>query len=338
MYSSGRLLAVLSLLSLPFGVATAQQTTTPEPSAPAGQQQLPPLSPEAQQAMIAYTQGLAALRSGKPEQAIDKLKLAIRLKPEEAQFHYMLAQAYGDTGDYPLRWYALRQAVRLDPEHEEAVRSFEQMWDVAVEKGVLDVGEGRDEVKAALGEPDQAAPDGSTWVYGYRAVQFRDDRVNALIDLRGQGGLQPAEEVFALDLDAQNWHLKERHISRAESTLVYAPADAEQSADQRFTLQRLVDMKSRRSPHQIMQDMREHLTTQFPQVDWQVLQDDGDDVMFEWSLGGEDLPSQHEIVRLAAGADDVYRLTYSNKQADLAPALREDWVNRLRKAQLKPLE
>jgi hypothetical protein len=292
----------------------------------------PPLSPRIQQAMIAYAQGAAALQSGDSEQAIEHLKQAIRLKPDDAQFHYQLSRAYAATDDQALRWYALRQAVRLNPGHGQAVSDFEQMWSVALDQDALDVDTPRERIQAALGEPDQTSDDRNTWVYGYRAIQFEDDRLHTLLDLRGQGALQPATEVFSFDFDQRDWRLKQRLVSRTESTLIYTPEDQGET-DEQITLQRLVDMKTERSPQQIMNDMRAHLQNQFPTVEWVVHHATDDDVLFEWTLSGEGLPTQHEIVRLAAGEEDVYRLSYTSKHIDPD----KGWRERLGRAELQPL-
>lgn len=312
---------------------------SPAPSGKKNQagQQLPPLSPAMKEAMIAYTEGYAALQSGHPKIAIARLQEAIKNNPREPQFHYLLAQAYGKVGNYPMRWFALRQAVRLNPNFKKAVRAFEQMWQVAVEKGALNVGTPAKRVKEALGEPDQKNPKGSVWVYGYRAVEFAKGKVYALLNLRGRGKLQPATEVFRFSFGDHPWPVIRRSISRDQSTLVYAPAD-QHPVHQQVTLRRLVDMKAKRSAEQLMQDMHKSLQARFPNVQWKVLQDGTSDVLFEWWLAGSGQPHQHQIIRLSSGAHDLYQLAYANQQDQLKPELRERWVQRLKAAKLEPLD
>ncbi len=298
---------------------------------------MPPLTRQDKAAMIAYTEGYAALRSGHPKAAIQHLKQAIQNKPNEAQFHYLLAQAYGKIGNYPMRWYALRQAVRLNPQLKGAVHGFEQMWRVAVEKGSLDVGIPEKRVKAELGKPDQTSRKGSVWVYGYRAIEFLHHKIYGLIDLRGSGRPSPATEVFRFNLGPGHWRLTQRRLGSDQSTLVYQPKAAKGPRAQ-VTLTRLVDMKAKNDPHQLMTNMKQELKQRFPDLGWRVLHDSPQDVLFEWWLTGSDEPHQHQIVRMASGSHDVYQLSYASQADPLKSTTRARWVSQLKHARLEPVK
>ncbi|MDX1605034.1 MAG: tetratricopeptide repeat protein [Candidatus Competibacterales bacterium] len=283
--------------------------------------------------MISYTQGRVALANGELDQAIEHFKTAVRFKPRDAQFHYMLGQAYAEAENFPMQWYALRQSVRLDPELDKAVAQFENMWQVALDKGFLDVGTSRKQVEAALGEPDERSQDEALWVYGYQGVQFADGQVVAVLDLRAADAMQPATEVFRFSLDDEDWRLAQRRINGGESTLIYTPTGTEEPGE-RLTLQRLAGKRAQHSPEALMERMRDSLSSQLPELEWRVLSEGDDSILFEWS---SENPQQHEITRLTAGETDLYRLTYSSLDATLDSALRETWIQRLEDATLEPL-
>ena len=57
---------------------------------------------------------------GRPNEAIDTLKEAIRLDPNEAEYHYKLALAWNETGQTDKTAPSLVKAVQLNPRHSRA--------------------------------------------------------------------------------------------------------------------------------------------------------------------------------------------------------------------------
>ena len=57
---------------------------------------------------------------GRPSEAIDALKEAIRLDPNEAEYHYKLALAWNETGRTDNTVSSLVKAVQLNPRHSRA--------------------------------------------------------------------------------------------------------------------------------------------------------------------------------------------------------------------------
>lgn len=58
--------------------------------------------------------------AGRTREAVDQLREAIRLAPNEAEYHYKLALALNESGDAPGTVASLEEAVRLDPAHGRA--------------------------------------------------------------------------------------------------------------------------------------------------------------------------------------------------------------------------
>ena len=324
-------------------VEPADSNTDPSSQSSSDTAQPSPLSPDMQQALLAYTQGLAELNKGSYQKAIELLSFAISKKPNDAQFHYMAAKAYEGAGEFRGEWFHLRKAVRLRLNHEEAVQDFMRMWQTAVDKNVLDVGTPQETVKAALGEPDAAQTEASTiWQYGFMGVEFYEDQVAAVLDLRGSGNLSPPLEKLEITLDdSREWKIKQQFASRSEHKLVYAPIGASVSAEsgpaEILTHNRLIGLKQRMTVQELMEKMKAGLSYEFPEVQWNLLQSGEDNVVFEWWLTNEGLPKQHEIVRLMGGKEDIHRLAYTVKTAPLEGEAHEQWVNRLQKAKLTAL-
>ena len=315
-------------------VAPADEATPAQPG-PQPQQ----LAPALQQALLAYTKGLAELNNGNYEKAIELLSFAISQKPNDPQFHYMAAKAYEAAGEFRGQWFHLRKAVRLKLDHEQAVQDFMRMWQVALDKGVLDVGSPQANVKAALGEPDAKQTQTSTvWQYGFMGVEFYQDRVAAVLDLRGSGNFTAPLEDLEIVLDgSREWKIKQQIASRSEFKVVYAPVETTEPAEI-VTHNRLINLRNKMTVTELMQKMQAGLEYEFPEVQWKLLQSSDDDVLFEWWLDSEGLPKQHEIVRLLAGTEDIHRLAYTVKTAPLDGETHQQWINRLQAAKLIDLK
>ena len=300
----------------------------------------PQLSPDFQQALLAYTNGLAAFDRGDYAKAVEAFSYAITKKPDDPQFHYMAAKAYEGLGKFRGEWFHLRQAVRLQANHQEAMPLFLRMWQTALNKNILNIGTPLSTVKAALGKPDAQHTQNSTlWQYGFMGVEFVDDKVVGVMDLRGVGPLAtPQEELKLVPADNREWILKQRSASRSEYQLIYTPKESTDSTEI-ITHQRLVGLTAQMTAPELMEKMQSGIRLEFPEVYWQVLQSTPNDVMFEWWLDDENLPTQYELVRLIAGQDDIHRLAYtSNRPLTEDDAARAQWITQLQSAELVPLK
>jgi len=346
---------VALVIGLVFGsAAQAQQqapaitapTTQPPPaiSAPSGQgtpEQAPPISQNFQQALLAYTNGMAAFDKSDYDKAIQAFNIAIRNEPNNPQFHYMAAKTYEALGKFRGEWFHLRKAVRLQVNHEAAVPLFLNMWQTALDKEILNVGTPQQTVKAALGKPDASQEQAAStlWQYGFMGVELVDQRVVGVMDLRGSGALKPPQEDLDIALDgSKEWQLKQRLASRSDYKLIYGPAQASEPAEI-VTHQRLIDVTEQMSVAVLAEKMRAGLEYEFPEVNWQSLETNENDILFAWWLDSEDAPQQYEIVRLLAGQNDIHRLTYTVRSSlNDNTEKREQWITRLRSAKLIPLE
>jgi tetratricopeptide (TPR) repeat protein len=324
---------ILSLSSLfhPAKAQTAKAQTENSNSAVAAQQQLPELDSATEESMIAYTRGMAAMQTGQVEKAIEHFKNAIRYHPRQAQYRYMLASAYEKSEKWINRWFQLRQAVLLRPGFPEASHELLQMWQVALNKGILNVATPSDQVKAALGPPDRERIDGEqmNWQYGFLAIQFEQGKIVSVADLRALENFTPAAEIIEFGFDQRSWRLQQNRIELGRSILQYVP---EEQADNKeiFTVERLFELKQTMDLQALANSMRDNLQEKFPQAEWSVIEADEQSVLFEWRLESNGEPAQHEIVRLLAGQSDIHRLAYTARSIEQ----RETWLNILQQSRL----
>jgi Flp pilus assembly protein TadD len=68
-----------------------------------------------QAAIFATNTGIALLKEGKVDAAIEKLEAAIKLDPTNAQAYYNLASALGIKGERAAAQAAYQKAKELDP-------------------------------------------------------------------------------------------------------------------------------------------------------------------------------------------------------------------------------
>lgn len=320
-------------------VAPAQQTRPPaEPPAGDAQTATPhgggvhargdAAGPDAKtrRAMLAYAQGMALIRAGKTEQAVTALKNAVVLQPDSAAYRYGLATAYDVLGLMPNKWFQLRQAVRLKPDHGDAVGAFLDMWRTALAQGVLDVGNTPDEVQDGLGKPDLAERrdgDGDElWQYGFMAVNFKQGALSSVMDLRGIDRYRPA--AARLELGDLALTPARHQISIASHKREFRVDDAAGL----ITVERLPGAATDGTLAALLGTIEAGLRRQFETLEWQVLDRADDSVLVEWRA--DDGP--HELLRLFRAGPDIHRYAYT------APAIadRERWLQRLRAATLTP--
>ncbi len=83
--------------------------------------------PEAERAEAYNQEGLQAYADWNIEKAVDRLHAAIRLNPDQSDYHLNLAKALARAGDFDQALRALAEFIRLEPQSEVAER-FVQLF------------------------------------------------------------------------------------------------------------------------------------------------------------------------------------------------------------------
>ena len=137
------------------------------------------------------TQGIAALRQGLVDTALERLEAAVAGAGNASEAHRILGTAYGIRGDLAKSVQHLRDAVRLNPRDERG-------W-IALARTLEDGGQLTDAV-AALGSAVAALPDSGTLRWRLSAASARSQRAedsdlnllataDSLVLLAGKGEL-----------------------------------------------------------------------------------------------------------------------------------------------------
>jgi hypothetical protein len=216
------------------------------------------------------------------------------------------------------------------------------MWRAFDQKGLLNVGRTTSQVAAGLGKPDRVGDGGDArhvrWTYGFMQVNFVDDQLHSVVDPRGLDATQSRPlDAMKLEWDGPPWSLAYRTLNRVQQVAEFVPpGQTAQDWQELFTVQRLLGLASKQvTPRQLLQDIHDSLRQQHPDLAWQVIQDDDQDLIYEWRTRGDKQRSaQHEIARLVAGREDLHRLAYSKKVAQLPSVERERWIELIRRATL----
>jgi tetratricopeptide (TPR) repeat protein len=100
----------------------------------------------------ALAMGIAALREGAIDRAIEQLETAQRQTPQSSEAHRILGTAYGAAGDIGKSFQHLRDAVRVNPRDERSWLALARTLD-----GQNDVEGAAEAVRMAVGELPHAA-------------------------------------------------------------------------------------------------------------------------------------------------------------------------------------
>jgi tetratricopeptide (TPR) repeat protein len=138
---------------------------------------------------VSYTKGTEALEAKDYETAVVHLEQAVELDPNLSKNHNNLASAYLGVGRLPDAWTHVRRAVLLDPRNQYARMNCGHVFAKMREQTGLGAGDGIDEIREKLGEPD-AVHDGTDtackcvwWQYGSVAVSIVDEKLHAVADM-----------------------------------------------------------------------------------------------------------------------------------------------------------
>jgi len=310
------MILVPALLTIAATAVSAQQTTQ---------------SDDAKRAATLYDMGVKLLDEGNAVEALTLLKMSASLQKQNVRYSHALASAYYEAeriGDF---WVEIRRAVRIDPHFEPAVNDFEAIWKFHDSKGMTNMGVDISQVRAALGDPDQAMKQGrERLVYGFNAIDFTPKgKLHRIVDLRGLSNdvFDYHDEIW-LSFDDRKWQAGHQQVNRNTlNTEFVLPGESVQNWTELVSHQRMFHMSRRESPREAMERIRTLTQQAVPDVLWNVLDESDDHIMYEWRTEGNDeQDAQHEIARLIAGQRDMHRIAYVAKGSQLDQRKRSTWL------------
>jgi tetratricopeptide (TPR) repeat protein len=294
---------------------------------------------QSRQAEEHYQQGRRAIQSREWTKAIEALERAVQLLPENGKYHHALGVAYMGDQQANAGWFHFRQAVRLDSDYVPATVDFLKTWKLLDAQGVFNVGTPLPVIAQTLGKPDQADDQGVRLrlVYGFMSLNFMNSHLFSILDLRDlpPEGLH-AVDGLAFDLDRDYWSVAYRQLSAVQGNTEYVPQDQSlQKWTELFASQRFINAASATNAQEVMTSIRERLRSTFEELEFEVLAESEEDVLFQWSVtAAENHPAQREIVRVVQGERDIHRLAYTRKGEKLEDSLFSPWLELLGNAEL----
>ncbi len=290
------------------------------------------------EALAHAQQGQALLKQKDWKSAITEFEKSIELQPENSMLHYLLSVACLEDSQASRSWIEIRKAVLLDAENKRAAQDFLKFWSFFDRKGILNVGTPEVEVLKLLGKPDSQREnkDETQLVYGFMWLNFRNASLYAVIDTRKLSAKDMVAEKSMKFHLGDPWREGYRMMNSTNALTEYViPPETVQNYQQLFSTQRLFKLGEQLSARDFMNRMKSLVEKSYQLEEWNVIEDGEDDILYEWRVAkGDKTPAQHEISRVVRGSRDMHRLAYVIRKQPLKSADREQWINRLKSAQL----
>jgi hypothetical protein len=280
-----------------------------------------------------YTTAARALRAGDYARAGILLEQIVSEEPEISQYHYALSMAYSSLGDFQRSWQQLRQTLRLNPQHKEAERDIDLLWQLFGEHGLFNVGTADSKIQALLGSPDHSAGNAGwqSWRYAFWLIEMSDHKVQRVLDMRGIDPklLLPLDDVEFF-VDEHAWIVTRRSGNRGYLKTEYLPpGQTLQNWTELFSTQHFLGAADQLA--QLLESQRRQLFETDPDSDLQIVDQRPGNVLYEWH--GK-TSGQYLLTRMIAGVRDVHQLTYAIKTTQPAAATRALWIDLLKQARL----
>ncbi|MEP3480599.1 MAG: hypothetical protein ABJZ55_15220 [Fuerstiella sp.] len=290
----------------------------------------------------AFDQGEIERTGGNHTGAVTLLKTAVRIAPDNALYHHRLAKACLDAKKFDAMWIHYRRAAFLEYANEEYARDFMNVWMYHDRQGALNCGVSSAEVLKKLGEPDKRVESDrmKRWVYGFVAVDFGQEKIFSVLDLRGYTAEAAAEpEQVKVQTDPKYWQVSHHAISRRDDNLELTPhGEKVQNWKELFSKQRFPLMSRTSATVRGMADsMRASLEKSAGFASFDVLSESPETIVYHWrTKHAAGRPPQHEIAKIIKGEKDFYRVAYVKKTEELTQDEFEKWSKVIGEATLIP--
>lgn len=294
-----------------------------------------------------YQDGVAAFAAGEYELAEQELKEAVRLDPKYVDAHYKLGATYYQLRQLGSAWRRFRLALTLDPQHKASLIGHQKFWEMFAGRGQLDVGQSPRQVSSALGQPDSETVRGNhrRWTYNHQAIDFLNDRLYSVMDTRDFSREKAAAEArIEFGFDGRRWTTVSRDVSYQQVIVRYMPP-GQSSANwrERVSIQRALGHSRRgRTAQMFVKSIELALRQQQPNLQWNVIEDGTNDLVFEWYMVSLDKQGSktllHTIARAMGGPKDIHLVSYSRRGPRMDSTERSDWIQRLKDAKLVELK
>lgn len=290
----------------------------------------------------AFDQGEMERTSGNHSGAVTLLGTAVRLAPENALYHHRLGKACLVAEKYDAMWIHFRKAAILEHTNDEYANDFMNVWMFHDRQGTLNAGTPSADLLKKLGEPDKRVETDQMkrWVYGFLAVDFGQDQVFRVVDLRGYTAEAAAEpEKVKVQTDPTYWQVAHHMVSRRDDNLELTPIGEKiQNWSELFSKQRFPLMSRTKATVRGMADsMRASLLKSPGFVEFDVLSESPVSITYHWrTKAAAGQKPQHEIAKIIEGKKDFYRVAYVKRTEELTESEFAKWFQVIGDATLIP--
>lgn len=295
----------------------------------------------------AFDKGASELESGNHTGAITLLKTAVRIQPENGQYHHKLAKAFLAAKQYHEMWTHLRKATVLDISNQEYAGDFLRMWKYHDLQGTLNVGSTGDAILKSMGEPDKRIENGTMkrWAYGFMAIDFgttADGKsgVFRVLDLRGYSAEADQEvEQISVKTDSSKWKIAHHQVSRKDDNLELTRKNEQiQKWSELFSKQRFPLLsKNGGSVEGILKSLESALRATNPDMEFNVVSQSPTEAHYHWvTKATKENAAQHEVAKIIKGQKDFYRVAYVKKTDRLTESELKHWMEVIGNAKLIP--
>lgn len=274
--------------------------------------------------------------------AMRELQTIVDQNPQDVAARAKMAMALYQIGNYPVAWSHLMAAHQVEPKHAGVARGIDAIISEFTKQGVFTVGVPTETIQALLGEPTQKLnlKKRTRWRYAHWGVDFSNDRVGEIIDLRGADVslFQPTEKV-STDLGGETWSVGFRRKQKGKSVAYYfIPGETMSSYTQLVTVERLLDVAG--TMEAIAKKLIEDEKKLVPDSMHRVLKPGEDSIIMAAKIpGNPDSQTRHQLIRLWKGPKDLHRLTYTIvSKDDPSKATQKEWLEIFEKATLDPVK
>lgn len=286
--------------------------------------------------------GNSAMDREEFEAAIEHFEAAVKAEPENGVRHHALGVAYMANRNANAGWYHFRMAVRYAPDNEAAVMDFLRTWKFLDNSGLFSVGTSAETIMNTLGKPDQYEQNGiqSRAIYGFMSINMINQQLFSILDLRNlpQEGLR-SEDGLAFSLP-EGWRVAYRILTFEQGNTEFTQGEETiQNWTELFSSQRFIGIEEKQAAKKMLGNIRDSLTSSFNDVEFKVIEESPDDVLFFWKIAEtNEHPAQYEIVRIVKGKSDLHRIAYTRKSDQKDDENIKLWTETLLSAKLMPAE
>ena len=308
-----------------------------EPDAKPESKPAAPASPQitAEQAAAAQAKRVQEIADSLPEQ-----KKHLKENPKDVLARLKYANSLFIVGDARSSWKEVMKTRELEPENQLLVSGIDKLMLHFIQKNIFAIGKSNKQLVAVLGPPTKISKSQNNFVvrysYGHWAVDFKNGALWRVMDLRGLSDLHflPDEK---LDLEFGDAELRGGlcRVSRlATTTHFYLPGESIRSHTESLVVDRLVGA-GENTIRNTTRGLIAHEAKLLPGATHKILSETEDTATFEVivpEIGS--VEAQHRIVRLLKGEKDLFRITRTKLNPDVALSDREEWVETLQAAKL----